>query len=48
MPTLFANRCDPDRRENDADIYYGNGLVAIDAGTFDSQQINVLVLEDSI
>jgi serine/threonine protein phosphatase 1 len=44
MPTFFA----PNRAQNDADIFYGNGLIAIDAGTTDSKQINVLVLEDRL
>lgn len=31
-----------------AEIFYGNGMIAIDAGTFDSGKINVLVLEDEL
>jgi serine/threonine protein phosphatase 1 len=46
MPTFFANKFDPARTGDDAGIFYGNGLVAIDAGTYDSKQVNVLVLED--
>ena len=46
MPTFFAGRFDPGREKDSADIFYGNGLIAIDAGTADSQQVNVLVLED--
>ena len=46
MPTFFARPFDPHRDPNCADIFYGNGLIAIDAGTADSKQINVLVLED--
>lgn len=46
MPTFFANAFDPSRKENNAEIFYGNGMIAIDAGTYDSGQINVLILED--
>ena len=48
MPAFFANAFDPSRGRNNADIFYGNGFIAIDAGTADSKQINVLVLEDSL
>ncbi len=48
VPTFFAGSFDPDREKNNADIFYGNGLIAIDAGTTDSKQINVLVLEDRL
>ncbi len=46
VPTFYANRFDCTRDKANADIFYGNGLIAIDAGTFDSKQLNVLVLED--
>lgn len=46
MPAFFAKAFDPARKENSADIFYGNGMIAIDAGTYDSGQINVLLLED--
>ena len=45
VPTFYANDLDPGRGEHCADIFYGNGLIAIDAGTADTKQINVLVLE---
>lgn len=48
MPTFYVNRFDPAWPENCGDIFYGNGLIAIDAGTKDSQQINVLVMEDEV
>lgn len=41
VPTFVKN---PDC----ADIFYGEGLIAIDAGTYDSGQVNVLVLEDKL
>lgn len=47
MPTFFAEPFDPGPEPGCADIFYGDGLIAIDAGTADSKQINVLVLEDS-
>ena len=47
FPTFYANRLDPSRGKNCADIFYGNGFIAIDAGTADTKQVNVLVLEDA-
>lgn len=46
MPTFFADKFDGRRQRSCADIFYGNGIIAIDAGTFDSKQVNVLVIED--
>ena len=41
VPTrMYTPRC--------SDIFYGNGLIAIDAGTYDTGQVNVLVLEDPV
>lgn len=48
MPTFFAGAFDSNRDPNCADIFYGNGMIAIDAGTADSQQVNVLVLKDTL
>ena len=48
VPTFMAGKHDPSRPRGCADIFYGNGLIVMDAGTFDSQQINVLVLEDNL
>ena len=46
MPTFFAKFFDETRGENNYDTFYGKGLIAIDAGTFDTKRVNVLVLED--
>lgn len=46
MPTLMARLIDPSRPMGCADIFYGNGIIAIDAGTYDSKQVNVLVIEE--
>ncbi len=46
VPTFFAYRVDSRRDASNADIYYGNGLIAVDAGVFDTQRVNVLVLEE--
>ena len=46
MPTFYANKFDSTRAESDARIFYGNGLIAIDGGTYDTKQINVLMLEN--
>jgi hypothetical protein len=42
----MARLIDPSRPIGCADIFYGNGLIAIDAGTYDSKQVNVLVIEE--
>lgn len=47
FPTFCAGRFVADRPKEDAGIFYGNGLIALDAGTYDSKQVNVLVLEQS-
>lgn len=47
-PTFYANSLDKKRGKNCCDIFYGNGIVAIDAGTSETQQLKVLVLEDRI
>ena len=47
-PAFFAKFIDPSRPPHCSDIFHGNGLYAIDAGTFDSQQVNVLVLEEEV
>ena len=48
MPTFYAGKFDPTREKNSPDIFYGNGLIAIDGGTYDSGRVNVLVLEDNL
>lgn len=48
VPTFFSNKFDINRDNNCSDIFYGNGIIAIDAGTFDSKRINVLVIEDEL
>ncbi len=46
VPTFYANALDPSRDKNSYEIFSGNGIIAIDAGTADTKQVNVLVLED--
>ena len=46
MPVFYAAYLDASRTASCPDIFYTNGLVAIDAGTSDSGKVNVLVLED--
>lgn len=48
VPTFYATKFDVERPKNSADVFCGNGIIAIDAGTFDTKQINVLVLEDNL
>ena len=48
MPTFLAGSHDPARADDDAGIFYGNGMIAIDAGTRDTHRVNVLVLEETL
>ncbi len=45
MPVLIAKLFDSTRPMGDTSIFYGNGIIALDAGTADSKKINVLVIE---
>ncbi len=45
VPTWYAGAFDPNRDKKDFSIFHGNGIIAIDAGTADTKQINVLILE---
>ncbi len=47
-PTLYAKYFDSQRGEHNYGIFYGNGMIAIDGGTYDTKQVNVLVLEDNL
>ncbi len=47
-PTLFARKFDKTRPERSTEIFRGNGVIAIDAGTFETKTVNVLVLEDNL
>lgn len=47
MPVFIARLIDNSRPIGDTSIFYGNGLIAIDAGTADSKKINVLVIENN-
>jgi len=44
----LAATIDPTREADDSSIYYGDGFVAIDAGTVRSGRVNVLVLEETL
>ena len=48
VPTFYANKFDKNRERDNCDIFCGNGVIAIDAGTFDTKQVNVLVIEDTL
>lgn len=48
VPTFYAYIFNRRRDKRDASLFYGNSLIAVDAGTADSKQINVLVLEDEL
>lgn len=47
-PTRLAERVDTSRSPLDSSIFYGDGLIAIDAGTIRSGRVNLLVLEDEV
>ena len=46
MPTFYANHFDPARRLGSTEIFFGNGLIAIDGATYDTKKVNVLVLDE--
>ena len=46
MPTFFATKFEPNRNPFNSEIFAKDGFYAIDAGTDDTKQINVLVLEE--
>lgn len=46
MPTFVAHRFDKTRTPECSDIFYGNGMIAIDACTHSSKRVNVLVLNE--
>ena len=48
VPSFYAKHFDIFRGSHNYDIFYGNGMIAIDAGTFDTKQVNVLVIDDCI
>lgn len=45
-PTSYAHIFDPNRDPNDAGIFYGQGMTALDGCTIVSGVLNVLVLEE--
>lgn len=48
VPTFFATKFDPSRPKLCGDIFYADGLAVLDAGTFETHQVNVLVIEDRL
>lgn len=46
VPTWNASTFDGNRDKKDCSVFCGNGIIAIDAGTADTKQVNVLVLEN--
>ncbi len=46
VPTWYAGVFDGNRDQKDISIFCGNGIIAVDAGTADTKQVNVLVLQD--
>ena len=48
VPSFRAKKFDKSREEMSADIFYGNGVIALDAGTYTTGKVNVLVIEDNL
>ena len=48
MPTFYAYEFDSSRRRGSTEIFYGNGMIAIDGATYDTKLVNVLVLNDEL
>ena len=48
MPNFYASVFDKHREKGNVDIFYGNGLITVDAGTYDTKRVNVLVIEDEV
>lgn len=48
VPTFCATGIPHYHGKDRGSIYYGDGLIAIDAGTADSKRVNVLVLQDDL
>lgn len=48
VPVQRAVRVDPQRTANSSEIFYGDAVIAIDAGTDISGRVNVLVLDDNL
>lgn len=48
VPTLHAWKVDPNWGKDRADIFCGNSVIALDAGTCDSKKVNVLVLTEML
>lgn len=46
VPSFFAPKYDSTRVSGDAGIFYGRGVIVVDAGTFTSGKVNVLVIEN--
>lgn len=46
--TTYGWRFNPERKMDDSGIFYGEGVIAIDACTVRSGRVNVLVLEEEI
>ena len=48
VPSFYAKYFDISRGSHNYNIFHGNGIIAIDAGTYDTKQVNVLVLDENI
>ncbi len=48
VPSFYAAKFDRNRAADDSSIFYGDGVTAIDAGTYSSGRVNVFVIEDEL
>ena len=46
--TTYGWRFDPARKPEDSSIFFGDGVIALDALTVRSGRVNVLVLEEAV
>ena len=47
-PARLGHMFDPFREPDNSNIFYGDGMIAIDAGTVRSGRVNVLILDEEI
>ncbi len=48
VPSFYAKKYDPKITEQTPDIFYGNGVTVLDAGTYTTGRVNVWVVEDEL
>ena len=46
VPSFYATKYDPNITQQNPDIFYGDGVTVLDAGTYTTKRVNVLMIED--